>query len=374
MTVVHPNGEGRNRLEQKSSKAEKVKKRGNKKKIVLITAVCVLAAFFLVLMPALTYFVYQDNFGTRYETAGWMAYSVSDFQGLNVVECTFPSDHGQLLAGYQYSKENQERKGVVVLAHGLGGGHNTYMDVADYFTSNGYLVFAYDATGNDKSEGDSVEGLPQGVIDLDYALRCVKQIEEYQGLPIVLFGHSWGGYSAGSVLNYHMDVKAAVIVAGFDRSTELFEQQGESMIGSGIKLFMPYVSLLERMKFGNYAAYSAMDGFANSNAEIMVLHSKDDTMILSENGYGKFYDTYGDNTRFRFIEYEDRGHGGIYYSESARAYKEQLNEDYTAYVEANGGEYSDEIKAEFMGEHLDKTKAYQFDYGLMQEILEFYDE
>ena len=42
----------------------------------------------------------------------------------------------------------QPPKGVVVIAHGLGGGgQNTYMDLADYFTSNGYLVFAYDVTG-----------------------------------------------------------------------------------------------------------------------------------------------------------------------------------------------------------------------------------
>lgn len=251
---------------------EKMKRHRNKKEIALITITCILAAFFLIIMPVLTVIVYQDNFGKRFETAEWMAYSVNDFEGLKVEECVFPSNNGQLLAGYQYSKENQQIKGVLVIAHGLGGGgHNTYMDIADYFTSNGYLVFAYDATGNDKSEGDSVEGLPQGVIDLDYALRYVKQVDEYQDLPIVLFGHSWGGYSVGNVLNCHPDVKAAVLVAGFDRSTDLFEQQGESMVGSGIKLFMPYVSLYERVKFGKYAAYSAIDGFANSDAGIMVI-------------------------------------------------------------------------------------------------------
>lgn len=346
----------------------------NRKKILLTTIICILVVFFLVLMPAMTVMIYNDNFGERFETVEWMAYSVNDFENLKVTECTFLSNNGQLLAGYQYSKENQETKGVLVIAHGLGGGgHNTYMDIADYFTSNGYLVFAYDATGNDNSEGDSIKGLPQGVIDLDFALRYVKQADEYQDLPIVLFGHSWGGYSVGSVMNCHEDVKAAVLAAGFDRSTDLFEQQGESMIGSGIKLFMPYVTLYERLKFGKYAAYSAMDGFANSDAGIMVIHSKDDTTVLPENGYDKFYDVYGDDTRFCFIEYENRGHDYLYYSEAAHRYREQLNKDYTAYVEANGGEYNAEIKAEFMEKHLDKNKCYEFDYELMKEILEFYD-
>ena len=217
-TILRENFEGETVGKMKN---EKMKHHGNKKKIALITITCILAAFFLIIMPVLTVIVYQDNFGTRFETAEWMAYSVNDFEGLKVEECVFPSNNGQLLAGYQYSKEDQQIKGVLVIAHGLGGGgHNTYMDIADYFTSNGYLVFAYDATGNDKSEGDSVEGLPQGVIDLDYALRYVKQVDEYQDLPIVLFGHSWGGYSVGNVLNCHPDVKAAVLVAGFDRSTD----------------------------------------------------------------------------------------------------------------------------------------------------------
>lgn len=345
----------------------------NKKKIALVIITCS-AAFFLILMPVLTVIVYNDNFGERFETAEWMAYSVSDFEGLEVTECTFPSDNGQLLAGYQYSKKNQQNKGVVVIAHGFGGGgHNTYMDIADYFTSNGYLVFAYDATGNDKSEGDSVEGLPQGVIDLDFVLRYVKQADEYKDLPIMLFGHSWGGYCVGSVLNCHADVKAAVLVAGFDSSADLFEQQGESMIGSGIKLFMPYFSLYERLKFGKYAACSAIDGFADSDAGIMVICSKEDTTVLPENGYEKFYNVYGDDSRFCFIEYEDRGHGDIYYSDAAREYREQLNRDYTAYVEANGGEYNAGIKAEFMEKYLDKSKCYEFDLNLMQQILEFYN-
>ncbi len=349
-------------------------KKSKKMKIIMIIITCLLAAFFLVLMPAMTILVYQDNFGSRFETADWMAYSVNEFDGLRVKECTFPSNHGQLLAGYHYTKENQEVKGVLVIAHGFGGGgHNSYMDIADYFTSNGYLVFAYDATGNDKSEGSSVEGLPQGVIDLDSALRYIKQSDEYRGLPIVLFGHSWGGYCAGSVLNRHPDIKAAVLVAGFDRSTDLFEQQGASIIGSGIKLFMPYVSMYERIKFGKYASYSVNGGFANSDAGIMVLHSKDDTMVLPENGYDKFYEKYHDSSRFLFVEYEDRGHNDIYYSEASRHYKEQLNEDYTSYLESNGLEHNPGIKEEFMKKNRDKSKCYEFDYPLMQRILDFYD-
>ncbi len=102
---------------------------------------------------------------------------VEDFSGLQCRECAFPSDHGQMLAGYLYSSGGDPR-GVVILAHGFGGGgHNSYMDVADYFTRHGYYVFAYDATGTDRSEGDGVGGVPQGVIDLDHAISYVEADE-----------------------------------------------------------------------------------------------------------------------------------------------------------------------------------------------------
>ena len=83
----------------------------------------------------------------------------------------------QKLMGYMYSSgENQH--GIIVIAHGFGGGgHNSYMDCANYFAHHGYYVFAYDATGNDESEDEGVGGLPQGVIDLEYAISFVEEGE-----------------------------------------------------------------------------------------------------------------------------------------------------------------------------------------------------
>lgn len=334
-----------------------------------------IVGFFLVIMPVMTIFVYEEQFGKRFETPEWVAYSVSEFNGLQREESTFASRSGHLLAGYHYKRENQQKKGVVVIAHGLGGGgHNSYMDLADYFTSHGYLVFSYDATGNDKSEGDSVRGLPQGVMDLDDALRYVKQTDEYRNLPIVLFGHSWGAYSAGCVLREHPDVKAAVLLAGFNRSIDLFEQEGKTMIGAAIKWFLPYVSLYERVKFGAFGSASVMEGFEESKANVLVIHSRDDDMVLPENGYDIFFETYRDDPRFTFITYEDRGHNYVYYSEAAKEYREQLNKDYLAYVEAHGGVHSAEIKKEFMEKHLDKAQCYAFDEVLMERIVRFYDD
>ena len=150
------------------------------KKAVIISVAVILCNIF-VIMPIVTVVVYESIFSTRFETEEWLRYSVSDFEGLRSERSDFYSTDGTRLAGYKYSREGNEVKGLVIIAHGLGGGgHNFYMPFIDFFTSNGYKVFAYDAHGNDNSDGESARGLPQGVIDLDSAIEHAKEIEEYK--------------------------------------------------------------------------------------------------------------------------------------------------------------------------------------------------
>lgn len=190
----------------------------------------------------------------------------------------------------------------------------------------------------------------------------------------MLFGHSWGAYAVGSVLNIHKEIEAAVMVAGFDKSTELFKKEGEAIAGGAINLFMPYVSLYERIKFGHYATDSALWGFKNSDANILIIQSENDSMVPPELGYDKFYAAYSNSPRFQFIYFEDlREHDDVYCSDSAREYLDELNANYASHVEKNGGEYNAEIKAEFMSQYLDKAQAFELDIDLMHEILVFFD-
>ncbi len=349
------------------------KKPKNKKKIVIITVVSILLAIPFIVLPVTTIAVYESTFGTRYETVSWMAFSPEDYEGLQMERSDFQSGD-VTLAGYQYSKADQEIKGVVVIAHGLGGGgHNTYMPFIDSFTSNGYFVFAYDARGNDNSGGE-IGGIPQGLIDLDHAISYAETIEEYRDLPITLFGHSWGGYAVGNVLNMHPEVKAAVMIAGFNESKDLIEYQGQQMLGGAIKVLMPYVRLYERIKFGSaYTSVCAIDGMEKTEAGIMIVQSKDDTTVPTKYGYDRFFEAFGHSDRFTFVLYEDRGHNYLFCSEAARAYMDQLNADYKSYVEDHGRTYSAEVKEEFMNGYLNKKQCFEPDPVLMKQILEMYD-
>ncbi len=351
------------------------------KKIKIIRIIVVVLAIVVVFPFAFSAIVYERNFNQRYEVYEPLSRTLDEFPNLSSERHTFESNKGQQLVGYQYSYaevleagDAGSPVGVVIIAHGLGGGgQNGYMGLADYFAGNGYLVFAYDATGSGESEGKTANGMPQGLIDLHHALQYVKNSPDFSDLPIVLFGHSWGAYSAASVLSIHPEVEAVVLSAGFDQTQDLFEQAGRKMFGFTIKLFLPFVNLYERIKFGKFARYSSIDSLEASSAKAMIIHSTDDEMISTEKSFDVFYENFANNPRFDFVQYQDRGHDMLWYTDSAREYRDQFNADFEEYIENLDQGFTPEIRAAYINENIDKSRLYQLDQDLMIRILDFYN-
>ncbi len=367
-------------MNNKKVKTEKQKTKKSKLKLILVIA----AAVIVLLIAGWGIFcikMYDDNFNVRSDSYEPLMLRTEDFEGLNCTEYTFPSDKGQNLAGYLYSVGDEQR-GIVMIAHGFGGGgHNSYMDVAYYFASNGYYVFAYDATGTDKSEGEGIGGVPQGVIDLDRAISFVEDNDEIPELPIVLFGHSWGGYAVSAVLTYHPEVRAVIECSGFNSSSDMFESGGKSQAGDVIYTMTPFIKIYEHFKYGKYADNTAMDGFESSDADVLILHSADDDVIGIEYGYDKYYEKYKDNDRFTFMRFEDRGHNDVF-NDPADTYKDEFNSEFDKWLETLDYDYKSEDnkerfrddKAAYITENLDHARwSDRLDKELFKEFLDFYD-
>jgi pimeloyl-ACP methyl ester carboxylesterase len=357
-----------------------MKARKSKKKIILIVLLCVIALM-IIGWWAFCVKMYNDNFNVRGDSYEPLMLRVEDFDGLNCTGYTFPSNKGQNLAGYLYSIGDEQR-GIVVIAHGFGGGHNSYMDVAEFFAQNGYYVFAYDATGCDKSEGEGVGGVPQGVIDLDYAISFVEDSNEIPDLPIVLFGHSWGGYCVSSVLTYHPEIKAVIECSGFNRSSDMFESGGKSQAGDVIYTMTPFIRIHELFQYGRYASNTAMDGFDSTGAAVMIVHSADDDVIGIEYGYDMYYEKYQNDSRFTFIRFEDRGHNEIF-NDPENTYKDEFNAEFDTWLETLDYDYNaednierfKEDKAEYITESLDHVRwSTRLDEELFTRFLDFYNE
>ena len=352
----------------------------SKKKRIFIIVLCVVAVILIAGDFVLSVIIYNENFNKRFESYEPLMLYVDDFDGLQRTKYEFSSDKGQKLTGYMYYS-GDDQHGIVVMAHSFGGGgHNSYMDCANYFACNGYLVFAYDVTGTDESEGEGVGGLPQGVIDLDYAISFVEENEEFPDLPIVLFGHSWGGYSACSVLTYHTEVKDVIECSGFNSSSDMFEVEGKKQAGYGIYLMMPFVKLYERSKYGGYSSVTAMDGFSKSEADVLIVHSADDNTIPIEYGFDIYYEKYGDDPRFSFIRLEDKGHNYVYddityvneFNAGFDKWLETLDYDYNAWE--NTAHFTED-KAEYIHNNLDRDKwSNMLNPELFESFVGFYDE
>lgn len=285
----------------------------NKKKVIKISVISVVSVLLVcvIALYCVAVSIYKSSFDYRCTTDEESAFSITEFPDMKRERHTFKSNKKQTLVGYLYENadESVEEKGVVIFAHGLGGGGQTgYLDIFNIITQNGYYVFAYDATANDESEGEIVGGLPQGYIDLDYAITYAQTIEQIKNLPFVLMGYSWGGLSVTNVLNYHPEVKAVASLAGWNKSMNLIDYRGCQMVGGIAKILLPFASVYEFFNYGKYAFSSSMKGFENSNCGVMIVHSEDDTTIPIEYGYDTYYKKYKDNERFVFKKYENRNH------------------------------------------------------------------
>ena len=367
------------RLGGGSSGEQKPHRKRSKKKIALIILLCVLVLL-IAGDWAFSVNIYNENFDKRFESYEPLMLQVDDFEGLERTKYEFVSDKGQKLTGYLYSTGEEPKKGIIIMAHGLGAGHNSYMDCADYFARHGYLVFAYDATGNDESEGEGVGGIPQGVIDLDHAISFVEESGNFPDLPIALFGHSWGGYSACAVLTYHPEVKAVIECCGCNSSADLVEAGGRDEAGAFLYVIMPFIKLHELIKYGKYASNTAMDGFAASDAAVMVVHSADDGVIPISYGLDLFQKKYKDDPRFTFMRLEDRGHNYVfddttYIDEFDAGFDEWLASlDYDYSAKENRDRFISD-KAAYIHENLDREKwSHMLDEQMFDRFVALYDE
>ena len=307
-----------------------------KKRITLIVSI-VLAALLIggsVGLYCLAVSIYDGSFNYRCTTAEDISFDISQFPGMTRERHTFKSNNGQTLVGYLYERTESEidHKAVIVFAHGLGaGGQTGYMDMFDYFTRQGYYVFAYDATANDESEGEVIGGLPQGFIDLDHAIDYAYTIDKISQMPFVLVGYSWGGMSVGNALNYHPEVKAVVSMAGWNKSMNLIDYRGCQMVGGVAKLLLPFASVYEYTMYGEYAFSTAMKGFANSDCDVLIVHGEQDDTIPIGYGYETYYEKYGSDDRFAFKKYTERDHNLLNYEDGSRDF--ELMADVVAFLD-----------------------------------------
>ncbi len=311
---------------------------------VLLISGCIAAVLFGGIMGATCVIMksqfsrgnYPDDRSSEQTAFGWYPAFAAEHPR---EEVEFPSGN-LMLKGWIYGAENTEK--LIVFAHGIGSGHEAYVNQLCWFADRGWCVFAYDAAGSGDSPGKSTVGLVQSALDLNSALDFAEQDPRLKDMPKVLLGHSWGGYAVGGVLNFDHDIKAAVSLSGYAYPLEMLDQGAVYVLGeTGAKLFHPFTALYNRLKFGKYAGLNAVDGINRSDIPVLVMHGESDGFVLYNLGIISQQDKITNpDAEFEAITGDFAHHNDYFHSEECNRY---VAEQFT------GTEYTQEEKLAVFG-------------------------
>jgi len=184
------------------------------------------------------------------------------------------------LQGFIYGNEND--KGLVVISPGIYSYADEYDRIIRYLVDKDWRVFSYNNTGVDGSEGYSMRGLSQGVIDLYAALNYIRNSDALKSLSVMLVGYSMGGYAVCAVLNYPNNVSAVVSFAGFNCTQEVTESQAVAEAGGVYYIISPQILAIENQLFGDTAKLTAVDGINKSNIPVMIIQCSDDEIVTND--------------------------------------------------------------------------------------------
>lgn len=288
----------------------------------------------------------------------------NDYPRVNV---SFTSGEN-MLQGYIYGAEND--KALLVFAHGIGSGHESYMKSLLWFVDNGWRVFAYDATGSGSSEGAGTKGLPQSALDLDAALDYIEADPELSALPRFLMGHSWGGYAVTAVLNFGHEVDGVASVSGYAEPVEMIYEFASGVVGDFRPLIYPSICLYNKLLFGEYAGLSAVDGINSTDTPVLVIHGTEDETIGYEESAIMHKRELITNPNVQFLTLEGCTHNGMFDTPEGAAIKQEIKETVREIKAQNGS--TDEIAEVYRTADLDTVNQPNAEF--LSQIESFFEE
>lgn len=351
-------------------------KTGKKKRVWKIAGVVLLAA--LVLFSAVSLVVVQVLFNDIFARTAPSAYTAylrySDVADRYEREAVSFLSGENRLRGHLYGAGNPE--GLVVVSHGLGGGEESYLPEALTFVDHGYQVLCYSNTGCWDSEGKNSVGLSQSLLDLDAALTWAEGESRFDGLPVFLYGHSWGGYAVASIFHFDHHVTASASVAGFNDPLPMILSWGEGMMGPLIGAEYPFIWLNQKLTFGDTLDLTAVDAINSTDTPVLIIHGSADPTVGFDTVSIMAAREQITNPNVEYIvrsgERQD-GHNSLFHSLDCLDYVDEINEDYRVLYDQYGGEIPESVERDFYAP-IDKARASAVDQEFMDSVLAFYQK
>ena len=145
---------------------------------------------------------------------------------------------------YQSWLPESDPKAILLIIHGVAEHSGRYQNVFDYFTPNGYAVYALDQIGHGKSDGARVfiDRFEDFITTIKNFFDLIQA--EYSDKPIFLVGHSMGGLISLAYLLDNQDDFAGAIFSGGMVSVPEFVSPATVTIGKILSVLMPKLGLI----------------------------------------------------------------------------------------------------------------------------------
>ena len=288
------------------------------KKALKITLL--VAAAWFALSWAVAAISLRAGFGRRDQIpAVELSYSEETAQVCERRPCNFYAGENRLSGWILQSTSGDKDKGLIVIVHGLGAGADTHLAEAIRFVENGYMVLLFDGTGTRASEGWGVRGLTQGALDLDAALDFVRKDEQLKELPLIVYGHSMGGYAAAVVTASHPEIDGIVSICAFDKPLSEMMEMAKKKAGVIAYPGYPGLAMQYLVLFGQDGNRSAAKALSESKIPALIVAGAKDRVVPYEASlYAKKEEIDDPAASYLMIDEEGRaGHVGIWLSGSA---------------------------------------------------------
>jgi dipeptidyl aminopeptidase/acylaminoacyl peptidase len=171
--------------------------------------------------------------------------------------------------------------------------------------------------------------MAQSKIDLDAALSYIEKTGGLKELPVLLYGHSWGGYAAAAILAKDHRITASVSVSGYNTPVGIVYETAKNLIGPLAPPAYPFIRLNNFFRFGREANAAAVRAINASATPILIIHGTADRTIRYDGAsiIARRHQITNSKAEYYIRSREGQNdHGNLVLSAAAIAYAEQMKD------------------------------------------------
>lgn len=311
---------------------------------------------------------YIKYFVHRYDKeVGIPYYFFKDFKGFKCEENSFfitygsnkkTQSYGTNIHYFFYYYDNYKDDKIILFCHGMGPGHTAYLAEIELLARRGYKVLTLDYAGCGESGGIYLGSLNKPTRDVVELLNHLKLDK-----PIVLIGHSLGGYTALNTLCLRKDITKAIAISPIVQIEPLLQLNTKSKFIT--KQLMKY----EKKVDGEVFEISIPEYLKTTTDDVFVIQSSDDQMVPYNMSLKVIEQI--DNPHIKTKRYENRKHNPNY-TDNAVAYMNDVFGRYYALINEKKITTDEDKIAYFKDVSL--AKLTEQDEQLFDEIVDFIEK